>query len=1041
MEIFACKKSSLMIKKIYCRLACLLACHFIVMSAFSGNPSHKVDLSNLFVLQAAALETPSLNPDHDAIETDIYVSYIHNPNAGSMTEIYRSRSADGAYELIATVPADHGEYVDRNLSPRTDYYYKLRAVDNGQYSAFNEPTRYTTYSISYKPDLTARAIDENTIELIFTDNSYNDYQYVIDGVPYPENDFSETLAMADSGRTVTLRHEGLDPATSYNYTVHMYTVDDQAHENIVSASARTQGEPDYKPTFTATAIDPSTIELRLTDHSDDDEWYEIFGQNFYRRVTMNSGETVVLKDEQLESGHEYAYTVDVMLKDGTSHAGVARGTATTPLAPPEFGPFREPHDERRIQFSLLSSNPNSTNEVYRSQNEKTGFVLIASQPHTTESYADTNVEPGEVYYYKARAVSEDPSLTSEFSAPRRYTTHSRNYNPTLTARSADRNTVELTLTDHEFNDEYYYIVANDGVWEESVTMPDSGSTVILRHEGASAGQTYTYSIVAFMKAYEDAHITDVANATITPGSDGACAASGSILREHWNGVQGSKVSEIPLHREPDGTQQLTLFEGPTNAGIHYGARITGYVCAPASGNYTFWIASNDHSELWLSTDSNPENKIKIASVTGATTPRQWNKYASQKSAPMTLQAGKRYYIEALHKQGVGTDNIAVGWQLPGGTMERPIPGTRLSPFTGEADAPLVTITSPENGDTFTAPAVINIEVDASSESDILKVEFFESGNKIGEDQVYPYSFTWSDVPEGIYTLTAAVTNEAGAKGTSAAIEVRVTGGCTASGTITREYWGGVQGSSVADIPVDRDPDRVTALDIFEGPSNIGIHYGTRIRGYICPPATGNYIFYIASNDHSELWLSSDDDPANRNLVAFIRGATGIRQWNKYSSQQSAGIPLEKGKRYYIEALHKQGVGTDNIAVAWKLPDGTLEAPVPGSRLSPFQDAEPMSTKSNTLAREAYEQINIYPNPVQSGAAALTLSGYEGLRETVETNVEIISMTGEVIFRDHILCGGDCSQYLMNIDKQLTPGIYLVNLKANETQVSRRLLVK
>ena len=1033
-------KNLLMMKKFYrSSLVCLFTCHVIALSGFSPEFSDKFNFSREIHFQNPALETPDLQPDHDAIETDIYVSYIHNPNEGSMTEIYRSRSMDAGYELIASIPAEQSEYVDRDLSPRTDYYYKLRAAKDGQYSGFNEPTRYTTYSISYKPDLSASALDENTIELTFTDKSYNDSRYVIYGVN-PENEFFEDIqTMTDSGRTVKFTHEGVNPATTYEYTVYMETYDDQAHENAASASATTPGDGGDDPIFTATAIDPHTIEVTLTDRSNDDEWYEIYGFELYERVTLDSGETVVFREVGLESGTRYGYGVDMMLKDGTMRSSVASEVVTTPFAPPQFGPFREPYDETTIQFSLLSSNPTSTNEIYRSTREDSGYELIATQRHSITSFTDTNVESGVTYYYKARAFNNDPELTSEFSETRRYKTHSRNYNPTLTARALDSNTIELTLTDHENNDDYYHI--GGPYFNEFVSMPDSGSTVtFIQNEGVSPGNTYHYQVTAFMTVYEDANISYVANATVTIPANGACTASGSILREYWNGVQGSNVSQIPVDTEPSGTAQLSVFEGPTNNGIHYGARIRGYVCVPASGTYTFWIASNDHSELWLSTDSNPDNKVKIASVTGATAPREWDKYTSQKSAPITLEAGQRYYIEALHKQGVGTDNVAVGWQLPDETMERPIQGWWLSPFAGEEDTPVVSITSPEEGETFNAPATINIEVEASSNENIVKVEFFEAGNKIGEDLTYPYGYTWADVPEGDYSLTAKATNEGGATGTSSAVAVTVMGGCTASGTITREYWGGVQGSSVSDIPVHRDPDAVNELTIFEGPSNSGIHYGSRIRGYICPPSTGNYVFYIASNDHSELWLSTDADQGNRTRIASVTGATGSRQWDKYASQQSLPILLEEGRKYYIEALHKQGVGTDNIAVAWRLPEGTMEAPIPGSRLSPFEETERFSSE-NSLARQAYEQINIYPNPVQGGAAALTVSGYDGIRESVNTSVEIINVTGEVVFRDNIRCGGDCSQYLMNIDKQLTPGVYLVKMRADDVQLSRRLLVK
>src|SRR5690606_39205196 len=118
-------------------------------------------------------------------------------------------------------------------------------------------------------------------------------------------------------------------------------------------------------------------------------------------------------------------------------------------------------------------------------------------------------------------------------------------------------------------------------------------------------------------------------------------------------------------------------------------------------------------------------------------------------------------------------------------------------------------------------------------------------------------------PPGSYTLKATPYSEPRAGGTAGmSLTIQFTieeapSECTASGTILREYWGGVQGDHVSDIPLDRAPTTTNQLTIFEGPTNIGRDYGTRIRGYICPPASGDYRFFIASNDHSELWLSSD----------------------------------------------------------------------------------------------------------------------------------------------------------------------------------------
>lgn len=46
---------------------------------------------------------------------------------------------------------------------------------------------------------------------------------------------------------------------------------------------------------------------------------------------------------------------------------------------------------------------------------------------------------------------------------------------------------------------------------------------------------------------------------------------------------------------------------------------------------------------------------------------------------MYLEAGTKYYIEALHKEATGKDHLEVGWPLPDGTLERPISEIRLSP--------------------------------------------------------------------------------------------------------------------------------------------------------------------------------------------------------------------------------------------------------------------------------------------------------------------------------------------------------------------------
>jgi hypothetical protein len=71
----------------------------------------------------------------------------------------------------------------------------------------------------------------------------------------------------------------------------------------------------------------------------------------------------------------------------------------------------------------------------------------------------------------------------------------------------------------------------------------------------------------------------------------------------------------------------------------------GWLVPPISGDYTFWIASDDNGELWLSTDSDPLNKVRVCYQPFSAESRRWNTYSEQKSSLIALVAGQAYYYE------------------------------------------------------------------------------------------------------------------------------------------------------------------------------------------------------------------------------------------------------------------------------------------------------------------------------------------------------------------------------------------------------------
>jgi hypothetical protein len=90
-------------------------------------------------------------------------------------------------------------------------------------------------------------------------------------------------------------------------------------------------------------------------------------------------------------------------------------------------------------------------------------------------------------------------------------------------------------------------------------------------------------------------------------------------------------------------------------------------------------------------------------------------------------------------------------------------------------APSVSITSPANNSTFTAPATITITAAASdSDGTIGRVDFFSGSSLLGSDTTSPYQVTAANVGAGSYTVSARATDNAGATTASASIAITVT---------------------------------------------------------------------------------------------------------------------------------------------------------------------------------------------------------------------------------------------------------------------------
>ncbi|HEU5395582.1 MAG TPA: PA14 domain-containing protein, partial [Verrucomicrobiae bacterium] len=136
-----------------------------------------------------------------------------------------------------------------------------------------------------------------------------------------------------------------------------------------------------------------------------------------------------------------------------------------------------------------------------------------------------------------------------------------------------------------------------------------------------------------------------------------------------------------------------------------------------------------------------------------------------------------------------------------------------------------------------------------------------------------------------------------------------------------------------------EPSGSVWLPTLSSPTNHDNYYLSRMHGYLIPPTTGDYTFWIASKSSSDLWLSTNADADGLRRLAFVPAghATLPEEWDKYSTQSNGPIRLEAGRPYLFDVLQEHRAGRDDtVAVAWQGP-GLARTVVEGRFLAPYSN--------------------------------------------------------------------------------------------------------
>jgi len=233
-----------------------------------------------------------------------------------------------------------------------------------------------------------------------------------------------------------------------------------------------------------------------------------------------------------------------------------------------------------------------------------------------------------------------------------------------------------------------------------------------------------------------------------------------LLANYFNGMN----FETAVHSRTDATINFDWTNGSPNAAVNadrFSARWTGQVQPRYSGEYTFYVNSDNGRRLWIN------NQLIIDKWLD-----DWN---IEYSGKITLTAGQKYDIKVEYFENNGGAACKLEWSSAS-QNKQVIPQSQLYAAIPPPinQAPSAALTSPLSNQSYNAPASISIAANASDvDGSVAKVEFYNGSQKLGEDASAPFTYNWTNVGVGNYTITAKAYDNLGAVATSSAIVVGV----------------------------------------------------------------------------------------------------------------------------------------------------------------------------------------------------------------------------------------------------------------------------
>lgn len=345
---------------------------------------------------------------------------------------------------------------------------------------------------------------------------------------------------------------------------------------------------------------------------------------------------------------------------------------------------------------------------------------------------------------------------------------------------------------------------------------------------------------------------------------------------------------------------------------------------------------------------------------------------------------------------------------------------------GPKKSPAVSLTAPANNATFAAGASVTINADASDPGGcVAKVEFYQGATKLGEDLSSPYSYTWSSVPAGSYSITAKAIDNANAATTSGAVNITVTGGTAATLYEAEDHY-----TAAVEAPTGTlGTVGVNAVHTHSGGASVRIYdNGDKFRINFNADQTTTYRLYVrlrsgGNANPSSYWPNGYIFRVNGTVQPFTGDNASIAPYESsyggsyWGIMSSPLLSLNQGPQYVEIESNLSYAGVDYVEVRKTTAGARLGDAVAGAG-----QEVPVTVSPNPFA----DEVTVHFGRAQKGPVLVT----------------IVDVLGKVHYQESRWMDEGASALKIGLSGRLPkPGVYFLKMAGADHKATEVKLVK